>query len=69
MATGTVKFFRDDKGWGFIIPDEGPREVFFHSGSLLQKNRWPAGDDRVEFAIGTGRDGRVAARDVRILLD
>jgi cold shock protein len=52
--TGTVKFFNDDKGFGFIAQDNSTNEFFVHANNLsqpVQKN------DKVEFDVREGRKG------------
>lgn len=61
MKTGTVKFFNEDKGFGFIVDDETQQDVFVHvSGTIDQIDK----DDKVTFNIEEGRKG-VNAVDVR----
>ena len=58
MATGTVKWFNAEKGYGFIAPDDGNRDVFVHY-TEIQGNGFRSLDEdqRVEFEVGTGDKG------------
>jgi len=54
MNTGTVKFFNDAKGFGFIIEDDTKNEHFVHVTGLIGEIRE---NDRVEFELKEGKKG------------
>ncbi len=58
MATGTVKFFNDDKGFGFITPDDGGNDLFVHV-SAVEKGTL-RDDEKVRYEIGEGQKGPCA---------
>ena len=67
MATGTVKWFNDDKGFGFITPDEGSKDLFVHfSGIAGQGFRALAEGAKVSYDAEEGPKGP-AARNVTVL--
>jgi CspA family cold shock protein len=69
MLHGTVKFFRDEGGFGFIVPDAPGPEMFFHRTSLVDRDTAREGQ-RVAFDIGTShRSGKPLAVNVRIIGD
>jgi CspA family cold shock protein len=66
MITGTVKFFNDEKGFGFISREDGD-DVFVHFSNIEgQGRRSLETDQRVEFEIGEGRKGPEAL-SVRVI--
>lgn len=61
MATGTVKWFNDSKGFGFITPDEGGEDLFAHFSAIQgQGFRTLAEGQRVSFDVTTGQKGKQA---------
>ena len=67
MATGVVKFFNAEKGFGFIAPDEGGKDVFVHfSGIAGTGYRSLDEGQRVEFDVAPGRKGD-EAQNVRAI--
>ena len=68
MATGTVKWFNTTKGYGFIQPDEGGKDVFVHISAVERSGLTGLADDqKVSFDLETGRDGRQAAINLSLL--
>jgi cold shock CspA family protein len=62
MATGTVKWFSDEKGFGFITPDDGGRELFAHHSNIrMDGHKSLKQSQRVTFEAPPGRKARAAA--------
>jgi len=62
MATGTVKWFSDEKGFGFITPDEGSKDLFVHHSAIAgQGFKTLAEGARVSYDAESGPKGPSAA--------
>lgn len=58
MATGVVKFFNSEKGYGFIAPDGGGKDVFVHFSAISGSGfRTLDQGQKVEFDVAPGRKG------------
>ena len=67
MPTGKVKWFNKTKGFGFIAPDEGDKDVFVHISALERSGIDDLADDqKVSFVISSGRDGRESADNIEL---
>lgn len=63
MSTGTVKFFNESKGYGFITPEDGGRDIFVHANGLIDEIRE---GDKVTYQTEEGRKGPNAV-DVQLV--
>lgn len=63
MATGTVKWFNDQKGFGFITPDDGGDDLFAHHSNIDSEGYRTLNEgQRVEYEPGQGRKGPEATK-------
>jgi len=62
MNTGTVKFFNDSKGYGFITPEDGSKDIFVHVNGLVDDIRE---GDKVNYDTEEGKKG-LNAVDVKL---
>jgi CspA family cold shock protein len=68
MPTGTVKWFNTTKGYGFIAPEDGGKDVFVHISAVERSGLTGLADNqKVSFELREGRDGRTMASDLKPL--
>ena len=67
MNTGTVKFYNDQKGFGFIQPDDGDKDVFVHISAVERAGLYTLNEgQKVSFdVVADRRTGKSAAEDLR----
>ena len=68
MPTGTVKWFNTTKGYGFIAPDDGGKDVFVHISAVERAGMTGLADSqKVSYEMIEGRDGRQSAGELKAL--
>jgi len=67
MAKGTVKWFNTEKGYGFIQPETGGKDIFVHITAVQQAGLTTLSDNQpIEYNLIEGRDGRQSAGELKI---
>lgn len=67
MPSGTVKWFNTTKGYGFIAPEDGGKDVFVHISAVERSGMTGLTDNqKVQYELIDGRDGRQMAGDLKV---
>ena len=67
MANGTVKWFNTTKGYGFIAPEDGGKDVFVHISAVERSGLTGLADNqKVTYDLAAGRDGRESAENIAL---
>ncbi len=64
MSTGTVKFFNHEKGFGFILQDDGGDDLFVHASEIQGSDVSLTDNQKVKYEVGQGRKGPCATNVV-----
>jgi CspA family cold shock protein len=68
MPNGTVKWFNGTKGYGFIAPDDGGKDVFVHISAVERAGLKGLNDNqKVNYELMSGRDGKQSAGNLKLL--
>lgn len=68
MPTGTVKWFNTTKGFGFIAPDGGGKDVFVHISAVERAGMTGLADNqKISYELIEGRDGRQSAGELKAI--
>jgi CspA family cold shock protein len=66
MAVGTVKWFNATKGYGFIQPDDGSKDVFLHISDVQRAGmQEPREGDKIQYDLQRGQQGKTSAGNLR----
>jgi CspA family cold shock protein len=68
MASGTVKWFNSQKGYGFIAPEGGSKDVFVHISAVERAGLQGLNEgQRIQYDLLPGKDGKTSAENLKVI--